>query len=136
LASDDTLLRHAATLERLERELHTPEVRGAARRLAALLHPEFVEIGRSGRTYSRDEVLGEFSATPFEHVVWSQDYVASTVIAGVILLTYRTAHVGSDGALDQFTARASLWQQTPAGWQLRFHQGTPTEPFERAAGPL
>ena len=44
-------------LESLERELHTPQARRSRARLEQLLHPEFREIGRSGRQYSRDETI-------------------------------------------------------------------------------
>jgi hypothetical protein len=35
--------------------------------------------------------------------------------------------VGADGSRHRHTLRSSLWQRSSRGWQLRFHQGTPTE---------
>jgi hypothetical protein len=135
VAGSDALEGRFRILEGLERDLHTPQVRGSATRLALLLHPQFVEIGRSGRSYSREDVLGEFAEEEFVHVVWSQDYEAQEIAPGLVLLTYRSAHVANDGTLERYTARASLWQQTACGWQLRFHQGTPTEAFDRPCAP-
>lgn len=39
------------------------------------------------------------------------------------LLTYRSAHVADGGTLERHARRASLWQSSGQGWQLRFHQG-------------
>ena len=48
----------------------------------------------------------------------------------VALLTYRSAHLLGDGTLDRFSRRASVWQCKGLSWQMRFHQGTPTAPWE------
>ena len=45
----------------LETELHRLETRQNRNRLEQLLHPDFVEFARSGRRYSRSEVIVEFS---------------------------------------------------------------------------
>ena len=120
------------TLESLERELHAVDKQSAGPRFAALLHRQFVEIGRSGRWLTRDEVIDEITAAEVRPVVWSQDYAAAIVAPGCALLTYRSAHLLADGTLSRFCLRSSLWQQTASGWVLRFHQGTPTEAFEKA----
>lgn len=56
-------------LQGLEVELHHPGTRCSPSRLDALLHPQFHEIGRSGRAYDRETVLG-FLATLSEHPRW------------------------------------------------------------------
>ena len=116
-----------------ERELRLlrPEIRSDPARLGALLHPEFLEIGASGRVYSRDEVLVEFRDFPQTYEVWAQDFQARTVAPGVILLLFRTAHVCANGELSRHVARTSIWQWTDGTWRLRFHQGTLSDPFER-----
>ena len=48
---------------------------------------------------------------------------------GVALLTYRSAEVGDDGEAARHALRTSLWVRGRDGWQIRFHQGTPTGPF-------
>lgn len=119
------------TLRELERRLHRPEVRSDACALDQLLHPAFHEFGRSGATFTRHEVLVEFSESPQDYAVWSQDFKSEELQPGVVLLTYRSAHVTESGELERHTLRASLWLLTPEGWRLRFHQGTPTAAFER-----
>ena len=119
-----------ATLRELEQRLHRPEVRSHAGTVAEFLHPAFREFGRSGATYTREQILSEFTASQ-EDTIWSQDYALEPVAEDVALLTYRSAHVGPLGALERHTLRSSLWQRTEQGWKMRFHQGTPTAPFEK-----
>ena len=120
------------TLRTLEIALHQPDVRADAIRFGHLLHPCFREFGRSGREYSRDEVLAEFAHGPPAYEVFSQDYRLEQLAPTLALLTYRSAHVAVGGALERHTLRMSLWQLTETGWQMRFHQGTPTQAFARS----
>ena len=103
---------------RLERELIEPAVRSDASRVAALLHPDFEEIGRSGTLWGRDailEVLAVEDAPAAEIAVLGTERLGSDVI----LLTART--VDERGA----SLRSSLWLRSGGRWRLRFHQGTP-----------
>jgi len=103
---------------RLERELLDPAVRSDASRVAGLLHPEFAEIGRSGRLWGRDDTLQALAGEEAEAV--ELDVLATEVVAdGVILLTARTSDARGG------TLRSSLWQRSGGRWRLRFHQGTP-----------
>src|SRR5437660_1432718 len=121
------------TLRTLEMALHQPEVRSDRAQLGRLLHERFLESGRSGRTYTRAELLAELSHERQTYDVWSQDFQLEPLSEGLALLTYRSAHINSDGALERYTNRSSLWQLTEHGWQMRFHQGTPTDAFPRDA---
>ncbi|MBS0580377.1 MAG: DUF4440 domain-containing protein [Proteobacteria bacterium] len=118
------------TLRKLEVETHQSHVRADHSKLGPLLHPNFFEVGRSGSVYSRDAVLREFSDHLPPYSVWSQDFQIDQLADNLALLTYRSAHIAEDGALERHTLRVSLWQKTQLGWQLRFHQGTPTVAFE------
>lgn len=121
------------TLRELEVSLHDPRVRSDVERLGALLHPSFRELGRSGVEHSREQVLAEFSSGEHAPVIWAQDFALEALSEDLALLTYRSAHVGEAGTLDRHTHRASLWQLTENGWKMRFHQGTPTQAFEKRA---
>lgn len=117
------------TLRSLELELHLPAVRSDAGALARLLHADFAEIGRSGRAYTRAEMVAHLlepdDAQPPVTIV-AEAFVLSELAPGVALLNYRSAHRAADGGLQRHTLRSSLWLHTPQGWQLRFHQGTAT----------
>ena len=119
------------TLQELERRLLRADVRANPAQLGALLHPLFVEVGADGRTWSREEEFAEFVDAPREYSVWSQDFSVEVAFEGVALVHYRTAHIDAAGSLSRFVMRTSLWLRTESGWRLRFHQGTPTEAFER-----
>ena len=112
-------------LQSLEVELHHPGVRCSRARLELLLHPDFHEVGRSGRMYSRETVVGHLAAQRSHPVVASDSFALSELGSGVALLTYRSAHVEADGRRVNHTLRSSVWIETAAGWQLRYHQGTP-----------
>jgi|SRR5580765_4301227 len=114
-------------LRGLETELHRSETRQNRSRMESLLHPDFVELARSGRRYSRNEVLDEFDGGRLMEPVHAQDFELSELGPGIALLTYQSAHVGPTGDLFRQTFRSSLWIETPGGWCMRFHQGTPAE---------
>jgi hypothetical protein len=119
------------TLIALEVELHRGAVRADRARMDALLHPDFIEFGRSGTLWTRSATLDEFAppgAAAKAPAIHAQDFVLRELAEGLVLLTYVSAHVADDGTHHRFTRRSSLWQRDAgAAWRLRFHQGTPTE---------
>ncbi len=115
-----------ATLRALEIELHHPGAACTAQRLEQLLHPEFHEVGRSGLPYDRATVLRYLAHRPAVPPVQSHGFAVSRLGPDVALLTYRsTEHRDGLGAPPVHTWRSSLWVRSAAGWQLRYHQGTP-----------
>lgn len=81
-----------------------------------LLHPEFFEFGRSGRRWTRDEVLAELSGSP---VLPQRDTVQAQALSDDCW------HLSWRAGGERPAWRSSIWQRTAAGWQLRFHQATP-----------
>src|SRR5262245_23814894 len=123
--SDSALLER---LRDLECELHRLETRQNRERLEQLLHPDFVEFARSGRRYSRREVLAEFSvAGAVLEPVQVEQFELVEIGRGAVLVTYLSAHETGTGELHRQTLRSSLWLETETGWQMRFHQGTPAD---------
>jgi hypothetical protein len=92
--------------------------------LDRLLHPEFAEVGRSGRSYNRESIISFLSAQESQPVVVSEAFAVSELGPGVALLTYRSAHLEQGETLVHHTLRSSIWLKTGEGWQLRYHQGT------------
>jgi hypothetical protein len=125
MSNDDLLQR----LSYLERTLQRLEVRRDRARLDELLHESFVEFGRSGRRYDKTEILRHLPQETDPQAMWSQDFGLQELAPGLALLTYRSASVDGHGDLYHHSLRASVWQKTDRGWQMRFHQGTATEPF-------
>ena len=107
----------------IERELAllTPEVRGSADQLEELLDPDFGEIGKSGRLWTRGEMIAALVADtdPEQHTINFSDMSGRTVGPGFVLLTYVTEVEG------RRARRSSLWRQSMKGWRVLHHQGTP-----------
>ena len=107
----------------MERELAllTPEVRGSADQLEELLDPDFGEIGKSGRLWTRGEMITELvtDTDPEQHPINFSDLSGRTVGRGFVLLTYVTEVEG------RRARRSSLWRQSTQGWRVLHHQGTP-----------
>ena len=107
----------------IERELAllTSEVRGSADQLEELLDPDFGEIGKSGRLWTRGEMIAALVADtdPEQHIINFSDMSGRTVGPGFVLLTYVTEVEG------RRARRSSLWRQSMRGWRVLHHQGTP-----------
>ncbi|MGO4188685.1 RNase H family protein [Pseudarthrobacter sp. TAF60_1] len=107
-----------AIVEALERELAGPEVRGDIGRTGVLLHPDFMEIGSSGRVWTRDAMMMALEEDPGHHREL-EILGADRIGPSAVLLTYRSyARSGT-------VLRSSLWVLDGTKWRLRFHQGTP-----------
>ena len=113
------------TLIALETEMHRIETRSDPKRLGALLHPDFVEFGRSGRRYDRARIIAELQGETAFPAVRAGDFELTVLAESAALLTYRSSHVDPDGTLSRGTLRSSLWVRENGHWKVRFHQGTP-----------
>ena len=102
---------------RLERQLLDPSVRADRDRVAALLHPEWMEYGASGRIWTRDSVIDALAADPAVSGT-ATDFSPVRLADDVVLLTFRIV-----GEVDRL--RSSVWvRDSHSGWLQRFHQGT------------
>ncbi len=112
-----------ARLRALEESLWDDESRFDRVHLDAVLHPDFLEFGQSGRTWDRAATLAvepePIGATPL------QEFDVDLVSTDVALVTYQVTDQFGPGGSERHTRRSSLWLRTPEGWRLRFHQGTP-----------
>ncbi len=102
---------------RLERALLTDEVRGDPAAVAALLHPAWEEVGRSGRRWSREELLARIG--PLEERV-DLEVLSVDRVGEAVLLLWRSVRAGGDATL-----RSSLWVRSGERWLQRYHQATP-----------
>ncbi|MGJ3561425.1 DUF4440 domain-containing protein [Streptomyces sp. INA 01156] len=108
-----------------ELKLLDPEVRRSPERVGALLHPEFLEFGASGRiwTVTRSSPCSPTNTSrgPGRHRLRHQGHAARP---DVVHLTFETDHNG------RRARRSSLWRRTGQHWLLYFHQGTLFDPDE------
>ena len=112
------------TIKRLEAELHHAGQLCPADRLKQLLHPDFYEVGRSGRLYDRKTVVDYLTKVDRVPDTVQMDHALTSLSSQSVLLTYRSAQRQSN-ALIGSTLRSSVWRLSDKGWQLFYHQGTP-----------
>src|SRR5689334_23193732 len=72
----------------IQRELALlrPEVRADAERVRALLHPDFVEFGASGRVWDRSSIAAVTSG--IDQPITASELHATRLGPGAVLLTY------------------------------------------------
>ncbi len=117
LSRDDALL-----LQAMEEAMWRVETRFDRAYMEAVLAPGFVEIGQSGRIYSRAEAVD----APYQEIDVTlplTDFRVEAVCThgAMVLYTSVPAH-GERGAAH----RCSIWTRDDR-WSLRYHQATPVD---------
>jgi hypothetical protein len=106
---------------------HRPEFGTTRADFERMMAEDFWETGASGRCYSREFVLNElekrFSA-PHEDVWETSDFACRKLASNVYLLTYTLLQ-----GRQRLTRRSTIWQNTPDGWKIVYHQGTIVQEF-------
>jgi hypothetical protein len=93
----------------------------------------FCEFGRSGAVYTQAQVIDQLLAESIVAKVHTQGFAVFELAPSVVLLTYQSADVTPSGSLARHANRSSIWRLGASGWQMVFHQGTPTAPFAHNA---
>ncbi len=109
----------AGMLRGLEESLLRPETRHDAAALEALLAPEFVEFGSSGRVFSRAAIMALLATEGHAPAPALEAFACELLASGVALVTCRIVHQDGAGSL-----RSSVWVERDGQWTMRFHQGT------------
>ena len=106
-----------------EMELMQPDVRHNRARVEQLLDPEFVEIGASGKVWSRPQILDLLASEPYPEPPQLTDFQLRILTPHnapqLALVTHRTLSSQRGAAL-----RSSLWRCDGMQWRCVFHQGT------------
>lgn len=117
------MLNNIRELKKLEESLWREKTRFDQKYMDEIMMPDFFEFGRSGRTYTRKQILktppGEINAK-----LPLRNFEVHPIDTNVFLVTY-ISEDAYDGIAENAN-RSSLWLKTPKGWKLRFHQGTAT----------
>ena len=117
-------VRHWAAVKDAETVLLDADVRRDAARVDERLHPAFVEIGRSGTLWSRQQIVAALAEEPTGSRVTPQtdEWEFRQPSPGVVLVTYRLT------TPSRISRHSSLWDVTGSAPRLRFHQGTVVPP--------
>ena len=102
-----------------EMDLLRPEVRANREQLETFLDDDFVEIGASGRVWTRDEIIDELVASPALDDLVVSAVTVRLVAPGLALVSYVTSRV------DVRVRRTAWWRASATRWRCFFHQGTP-----------
>lgn len=110
----------------LEESLWRADTRFDKALMDATFAPDFFEFGRSGRTYSRAELLfDERECYDIKATLPLPEFHARLISEDVIQTTY-ISEVVYGGAVERGN-RSSIWSRMGNSWRLRFHQGTPID---------
>jgi 2'-5' RNA ligase len=99
-------------------ELLDSDVRRDPDRVRELLHPDFVEIGRSGRRWTRRATIAALEAERARVEPETDEWLFNDVSDSLVLVTYRI-NVGASSS-----RHASLWDVGGVAPVIRYHQGT------------
>ena len=120
-------------LRRREPIFHTPEFGTTRADFEKVTAPEYWEASASGRRYSREFILRTLDEHPpvnAASVGWkSYDHAVRKLGSDTYLITYTLRQV------ERLTRRATIWQKTPEGWRILYHQGTLVSAEEDDAFP-
>jgi hypothetical protein len=122
LTTDPSVLGVLNELISREPIFHRPELGTARVDFENMTATDFWEVGASGRRYSRDYVLNtleERCAGPYVDEWETKDFHCRKLADDVYLLTYTLTQDNR-----RKTRRSTIWQHTPEGWKIIYHQGT------------
>lgn len=118
------------TLERLEVSLWRAETRGNRALMDATFAEDFFEFGRSGRVWSRDQMLFD-ECPPINIKLPLPNFTITCLDVATVLVTYDS--VVQYSTL-QCAHRSSIWSLIDGRWRLRFHQATAYTPDPETEG--
>ncbi|MEH0556132.1 MULTISPECIES: nuclear transport factor 2 family protein [unclassified Streptomyces] len=117
-----------------ELQLMSPGVRTSRALADQFLDPEFVEVGASGRRWSREAMLSampEMQGADEDGPTYEPTGMTGTVLApGLVHLTFETTLDG------RRARRSSIWRKLDdaSGWRMYYHQATPVPGEQTRAG--
>ncbi|NYF78806.1 DUF4440 domain-containing protein [Granulicella arctica] len=131
--TDPDLLPILDELRRREPIFHTPEFGTTRADYERATITDYWEVGASGRRYSRDFILQSLDTNPPIDAAasgWqSSNHALRRLGPDTYLITYTLRQS------ERLTRRATIWQSTPEGWRILYHQGTPVSAEEDDIAP-
>jgi hypothetical protein len=125
LSTAPALLGILEELKRREPIFHRSEFGTTRADFESVMHADFLEVGASGRRYSREYVLAELERRyqqPHEDVWETSEFLCRQLAPDVYLFTYTLIQNKI-----RKTRRSTIWHRTEVGWKIMFHQGTMVE---------
>ena len=109
----------------LETSLLQPETRASQEALDRLLADDFIEFGKSGKVYRKEDAIETVpkNATSYQGTYTLSDFEVRVLSPDCVLATYRSDMTYADGERVQ-ALRSSIWKKEGNQWRMMFHQGT------------
>ena len=92
---------------------------------------DFMEFGRSGRTYTREQII-RTEASPIQAKLPLPNLKVRVLDVNTVLITY-DSEATYEGVVE-YAHRSSIWSRTEGYWVMRFHQGTAYQPSSQQSG--
>ncbi len=108
----------------LEEKLLQPNIRKSSNEIEQLLADDFMEIGCSGRTYNRQQVIDALQNESSAKMIIS-DFQILNLSKEIILATYRVSKINDVNGQEIISLRSSIWKLFSDKWKMIFNQGTP-----------
>jgi hypothetical protein len=118
-----------AELTRLEECMWRAATRFDLSFMERTLAADFFEFGRSGRVWSREQIL-DMAGRTIDATLPLPNLRIRLLDADTAQVAY-DSEVVADGMVEH-AHRSSIWSRRADGWVLRFHQGTPFRPASDA----
>ena len=87
-------------------------------RIRDLLHPDFLEIGRSGKLWTRSDIIAVLAKDQDRTPPDTDEWRFTPLTSDLVLLTYRTTRDNTE------SRHSSIWDISGVQPTMRFHQGT------------
>jgi hypothetical protein len=111
----------------LETSLHKKEVRNSREKVAELIADDFVEFGKSGGTFNKQDTLNGLAEEKIDLQIEISNFAIKQLSSEVTLVTYTAVMLDRDAVTKVSTNRSSVWILRDGKWQMVFHQGTRAE---------
>lgn len=119
--SDEALAQHIRLLEDALANRLTP---GVIDDLESLLADDFLEIGRSGVFYTKNDIVAYLGGQSETVRVDISNFTLRSLGEGLVQCFYTTSRSEADDS--RSARRSSIWRQERNDqWRIVFHQGTP-----------
>ena len=110
-------------IKQLETQLLSPDVRKNPVELDKLIDDEYIEIGKSGRIWTKKTVIDALRIEQNTKINIT-DFRLRLISDNIALVTYSAHHNPSSDNPGIKSLRSSVWKMSGSMWRIIFHQGT------------
>lgn len=114
----------SAHIKGLEKTLLSQSVRKNPSVLSELIADEFIEIGKSGKVWTKQTVINALKKESRTEIVIT-GFNLKLLAENIALVTYSARHKHKGNIPPSKSIRSSIWKMVENKWKIVFHQGTP-----------